>query len=181
MHMQVSHMGHARNYLTSDVIRRVLEDYFGYNIHFVMNVTDVDDKIIVKARRAHHLQRFRRSSPQPEEVILVPSLIMDMTLPLDMPGCMHSTCTGALCNASHQQHRLGTLPHAAHCFLLQVRDQVQRALQSALQGQQQTVQRLEQDVQAAEAKAAKQPDSVRRQSMSMPCHIHGFNDVLHDA
>jgi cysteinyl-tRNA synthetase len=66
---QVSHMGHARNYLTSDVIRRVLEDYFGYNIHFVMNVTDVDDKIIVKARRAHHLQRFRKSAPPPEEVI----------------------------------------------------------------------------------------------------------------
>ena len=72
MRLQVSHMGHARNYLTSDVIRRVLEDYFGYNIHFVMNVTDVDDKIIVKARRAHHLQRFRQSSPQPDEVTVVP-------------------------------------------------------------------------------------------------------------
>jgi cysteinyl-tRNA synthetase len=68
MRTQVSHMGHARNYLTSDVIRRVLEDYFGYNIHFVMNVTDVDDKIIVKSRRAQHLQRFRRSNPQPDQV-----------------------------------------------------------------------------------------------------------------
>ena len=28
----VSHMGHARNYITADVIRRVLEDYFGYRI-----------------------------------------------------------------------------------------------------------------------------------------------------
>ena len=46
-----------------------MTDYFGYDVHFVMNVTDVDDKIIVKARRAHHLQRFRDSSPQPDEVI----------------------------------------------------------------------------------------------------------------
>lgn len=68
IHAQVSHMGHARNYLTSDVIRRVLEDYFGYSVYFVMNVTDVDDKIILKARRAHHLQRFRDSRPPPDQV-----------------------------------------------------------------------------------------------------------------
>lgn len=61
-------MGHARNYLTSDVIRRVLEDYFGYDIHFVMNVTDVDDKIILKARRAFHLQRYRDAQPSAVEV-----------------------------------------------------------------------------------------------------------------
>ncbi|KDD73884.1 hypothetical protein H632_c1759p0, partial [Helicosporidium sp. ATCC 50920] len=46
-----AHVGHARNYLTFDVVRRVLEDYFGYNIQFVMNVTDVDDKIVFRARR----------------------------------------------------------------------------------------------------------------------------------
>ena len=41
-----SHMGHARNYLTFDIVRRVISDYFGYNIHYVMNITDIDDKII---------------------------------------------------------------------------------------------------------------------------------------
>ena len=71
---QVSHMGHARNYLTSDVMRRVLEDYFGYNIHFVMNVTDVDDKIILKARRAFCLQRYRDSAPSALQVGLCASL-----------------------------------------------------------------------------------------------------------
>jgi cysteinyl-tRNA synthetase len=30
-----------------------LEDYFGYEVFAVMNITDVDDKIIVKARRVH--------------------------------------------------------------------------------------------------------------------------------
>jgi cysteinyl-tRNA synthetase len=46
-----AHMGHARNYVTFDIVRRVLEDYFGYSCLFVMNVTDVDDKIILRARR----------------------------------------------------------------------------------------------------------------------------------
>ena len=41
-----SHMGHARTYLTFDIVRRVISDYFGYNIHYVMNITDIDDKII---------------------------------------------------------------------------------------------------------------------------------------
>ena len=41
-----SHMGHARTYLTFDIVRRVFSDYFGYSIHYVMNITDIDDKII---------------------------------------------------------------------------------------------------------------------------------------
>lgn len=46
-----SHMGHARNYVSSDICRRILQDYFGYNIEFVQNVTDIDDKIIIAARQ----------------------------------------------------------------------------------------------------------------------------------
>ena len=44
-----SHMGHARTYIGFDMIRRVLTDYFGYNVHLAMNITDIDDKIIIKA------------------------------------------------------------------------------------------------------------------------------------
>lgn len=40
-----SHLGHARNYVSTDIIRRILRDYFGYQIKFVMNITDVDDKV----------------------------------------------------------------------------------------------------------------------------------------
>ncbi|KAJ5050752.1 uncharacterized protein L3040_002623 [Drepanopeziza brunnea f. sp. 'multigermtubi'] len=46
-----SHLGHARNYVSTDIIRRIMRDYFGYELKFVMNITDVDDKIILKARR----------------------------------------------------------------------------------------------------------------------------------
>lgn len=42
-----AHLGHARNYVSTDVIRRVMRDYFKYNVRFVMNVTDVDDKVRV--------------------------------------------------------------------------------------------------------------------------------------
>lgn len=34
-----------RTYLAMDIIRRVLEDYFKYDVLFVQNVTDIDDKV----------------------------------------------------------------------------------------------------------------------------------------
>jgi hypothetical protein len=34
-----------RNYVTQDIIRRILRDYFGFDVHFVMNITDIDDKV----------------------------------------------------------------------------------------------------------------------------------------
>eukprot|EP00955_Chlamydomonas_euryale_P117532 366480-Chlamydomonas_euryale.AAC.7 len=64
----IAHVGHARNYLTFDIIRRVLEDYFGYNCTFVMNVTDVDDKIILRARRNYLLAQYLQSVKSGDEV-----------------------------------------------------------------------------------------------------------------
>lgn len=46
----LSHMGHARAYVAFDVIRRYLE-YKGYEVTYVQNFTDVDDKIIKRSRR----------------------------------------------------------------------------------------------------------------------------------
>jgi cysteinyl-tRNA synthetase len=42
------HIGNARTFLSFDVIRRYLE-YRGYDVRFVQNITDVDDKIIKSA------------------------------------------------------------------------------------------------------------------------------------
>jgi hypothetical protein len=39
------HLGHARNYVSTDVLRRIMRDYFGFDVTFVENVTDVDDKV----------------------------------------------------------------------------------------------------------------------------------------
>ncbi|EAY09567.1 cysteinyl-tRNA synthetase family protein [Trichomonas vaginalis G3] len=41
-----SHLGHARTYLSFDMIRRILTDYFNIPVQWSMNVTDIDDKII---------------------------------------------------------------------------------------------------------------------------------------
>ena len=32
-----------------DVVRRIMTDYFGYRVFQVMNITDVDDKIITRS------------------------------------------------------------------------------------------------------------------------------------
>ena len=45
-----AHIGHARTYSAFDVIRRYLQ-YKGYNVTYVQNVTDVDDKIIAAAQK----------------------------------------------------------------------------------------------------------------------------------
>ena len=42
------HIGNARSFVMADIVRRYLE-YSGYKVKFVMNLTDVDDKIIQKS------------------------------------------------------------------------------------------------------------------------------------
>ncbi|KAH8277702.1 hypothetical protein KR018_003747 [Drosophila ironensis] len=53
-----SHMGHARSYISFDILRRILANYFGYQIHYVMNITDIDDKIIKRARQNHLFEQY---------------------------------------------------------------------------------------------------------------------------
>jgi len=43
------HVGHARSYVAFDMIRRYLE-HKGYTVVYVQNFTDVDDKIITRAK-----------------------------------------------------------------------------------------------------------------------------------
>ena len=45
-----AHIGHAMSAIVFDVARRYLE-YRGYQVRFVMNFTDVDDKIINRANK----------------------------------------------------------------------------------------------------------------------------------
>jgi len=46
------HIGHARTYLFFDAVVRYL-NFLGYNINFVRNITDVDDKILNKAKESN--------------------------------------------------------------------------------------------------------------------------------
>ncbi|KAI8476396.1 MAG: cysteinyl-tRNA synthetase [Monoraphidium minutum] len=47
-----SHIGHARAYVAFDVLYRVLRDLLRYDVQYVRNFTDVDDKIIKRANEA---------------------------------------------------------------------------------------------------------------------------------
>lgn len=58
-----AHLGHARNYVTTDIVRRIMKYYFHFDVRFVMNITDVDDKIILRARQQYLFAQFRAENP----------------------------------------------------------------------------------------------------------------------
>ncbi|KAI5295672.1 hypothetical protein KEM52_000606 [Ascosphaera acerosa] len=62
-----AHLGHARNYVSTDVLRRIMRDYFKFEVEFVMNITDVDDKIITRGRQQYLFREFRREHPAVDE------------------------------------------------------------------------------------------------------------------
>lgn len=64
-----SHMGHARSYISFDILRRVLSDYFGYNVLYVMNITDIDDKIIKRARQNYLYEKYIEEKHPLDEVL----------------------------------------------------------------------------------------------------------------
>ncbi|MGI0100786.1 MAG: cysteine--tRNA ligase [Candidatus Micrarchaeaceae archaeon] len=44
-----AHLGHAKTYISFDVVARWLR-HMGYNLEYVQNITDIDDKIIARAK-----------------------------------------------------------------------------------------------------------------------------------
>jgi cysteinyl-tRNA synthetase len=44
-----AHIGHGRTYISFDMIKRYLE-FIGYSVFYLENITDIDDKIIVRAK-----------------------------------------------------------------------------------------------------------------------------------
>lgn len=52
------HIGHGRAYVTFDVIVRYLK-YLGYQVKYVRNITDIDDKIINKAQKSEEKGTLR--------------------------------------------------------------------------------------------------------------------------
>ncbi|KAF2753951.1 cysteinyl-tRNA synthetase [Pseudovirgaria hyperparasitica] len=65
-----AHLGHARNYVSTDIIRRIMRDYFKFDMKFVMNITDVDDKIILRGRQQHLFGEFVEKHKEIDEEVL---------------------------------------------------------------------------------------------------------------
>lgn len=49
--------------------RRVLRDYFNYDVFFVENITDIDDKIIRRARQNHLYEQYVAEDPDLSRVL----------------------------------------------------------------------------------------------------------------
>ena len=69
------HLGHARSYVSFDVIRKYLI-YRGYDINYISNITDVDDKVINRARETGEdafalSKKFTESFIEDMETLLV--------------------------------------------------------------------------------------------------------------
>ncbi|XP_005747629.1 cysteine--tRNA ligase, cytoplasmic isoform X2 [Pundamilia nyererei] len=64
-----SHMGHARSYISFDILRRILRDYFKYDVIYCMNITDIDDKIIKRARQNYLLDQYKDKQPQAAQIL----------------------------------------------------------------------------------------------------------------
>ncbi|KAJ4947234.1 hypothetical protein JOQ06_009272 [Pogonophryne albipinna] len=64
-----SHMGHARSYISFDILRRILKDYFKYDVLYCMNITDIDDKIIKRARQNHLLEQYTEKQPHAAQIL----------------------------------------------------------------------------------------------------------------
>ncbi|XP_008582409.1 PREDICTED: cysteine--tRNA ligase, cytoplasmic [Galeopterus variegatus] len=64
-----SHMGHARSYISFDILRRVLKDYFKFDVFYCMNITDIDDKIIKRARQNYLFEQYLEGKPQAAQLL----------------------------------------------------------------------------------------------------------------
>ncbi|XP_072128400.1 cysteine--tRNA ligase, cytoplasmic isoform X2 [Mobula birostris] len=64
-----SHMGHARSYISFDILRRILMNYFQYDVFYCMNITDVDDKIIKRARQNYLFDQYVEKNVEPTQLL----------------------------------------------------------------------------------------------------------------
>ncbi|KAF7656585.1 hypothetical protein LDENG_00039360 [Lucifuga dentata] len=64
-----SHMGHARSYISFDILRRILRDYFKYDVLYCMNITDIDDKIIKRARQNFLLDQYKQKQQHAAHIL----------------------------------------------------------------------------------------------------------------
>lgn len=62
--------GHARAYLTFDILRRIIEDYFRYEVLYHINITDIDDKIILRARHNKLIADFKAAHGNNYDTVL---------------------------------------------------------------------------------------------------------------
>lgn len=66
-----------RSYISFDILRRVLADYFNYNVFYVMNITDIDDKIIKRARQNYLFEQYVAENRALEQLLADHKLVCE--------------------------------------------------------------------------------------------------------
>eukprot|EP00061_Rhincodon_typus_P017536 g46263.t1 len=57
------------SYISFDILRRILMNYFKYDVFYCMNITDVDDKIIKRARQNHLFEQYKEKNVFPTQLL----------------------------------------------------------------------------------------------------------------
>lgn len=85
-----THVGHACSYVRTDVVRRILNRFFDLDVVLLMGITDVDDKIISRARELGvtyeaHARKYEREFREDLENlgVLPPTLFMRVSEHID--------------------------------------------------------------------------------------------------
>ncbi|KNG51814.1 cysteinyl-trna synthetase [Stemphylium lycopersici] len=100
-----AHLGHARNYVTNDILRRILAHYYGYNLKFVQNITDVDDKIILRGRQQYLLSKFKADNPTvTDEVINTTIKAFDAYVKKNLPLLSQDVTIGSFNHESAEKY-----------------------------------------------------------------------------
>ena len=60
--MYISIIIDSRSYITFDILRRVMMNYFNYDVYYVMNITDIDDKVSHKDEILFSFCRFQSAA-----------------------------------------------------------------------------------------------------------------------
>lgn len=121
------HMGHARVLLAFDVVARYLR-HLGYDVNYVRNITDIDDKIIQRAQANHetlagltgrmitamhedlaHLS-ILPPTQEPKATDAIPKMI-DLIQHLCKKGIAYQTNNGDILYAVEQFKNYGALAH----------------------------------------------------------------------
>lgn len=122
-----SHLGHARAYVTFDILRRLIEAETGVHVNYALGITDIDDKIITRAQDSGELplQLARRYEARffedmaalnvlpPTRILRVTEHISDiceMVQSLERRGAAYATQTGNVYfSVMHRRGRYGQL------------------------------------------------------------------------
>ncbi|EZF32513.1 cysteine--tRNA ligase [Trichophyton mentagrophytes] len=88
-------LGHARNYVITDIPPRIMRDYFKFNVKFIMNIADVDDKVISRVRQQHLFAEYKIKYPFIDTKVfdmaqLAFSTFLEQRLPLLGSGTLSS-------------------------------------------------------------------------------------------